>query len=209
MSMLFSHGIIAYNAPEPRLPTFSVRPPMSEIDDRVLAPCVRTMQIIAFALITGVVVFLGIACFQVFIQRDGQPIRQGNELPMLSLMALAMLIGMGTASILVPFAMTRSALQRFGAAPRPKDQESEVITLLNIKQTSMIVSMALLQGAAFFGCIALMIEARPFTLSIVGTAIVSMVIGFPTLGRVRTWVSNQLTQLDRTRNRGQAPIIPR
>jgi hypothetical protein len=216
MSMLFSRAFIAYNAPEPPLPTFSVRPPMSEIDDRVLAPRVRTMQIIAIALIAGVLVFLGIACNQVFVQRQGQPQGQADALPILSLLAVAMLAGGAAVSFVLPMVMTRAALQKIAAGtwqlPQgidPKDLATDVAKLLTVKQTTLIFSLAMLEGPAFLGCIAFLIEARPFTLGLVGVAIAMMLFKFPTEGGIRAWLWNQTNQLEQARQGGHPPVQPR
>jgi hypothetical protein len=187
---------------------------MSEIDDRILAPRVRVMQIIAFALVTGVLVFLGIACFQVFVQRQGQPQGQADALPILSLLAVAMLAGGAAVSFVVPKVMTRAAMQKIAAGiwqlPEgidPKDLATDFAKLLSVKQTALIIGLAMLEGPAFLGCIAFLIEARPFTLGLVGVAIALMLFQFPTEGSVRAWLWNQTNQLEQTRQGGS--INPR
>lgn len=185
---------------------------MSEMDDRVLAPRVRVMQIIAFALITGVVVFLGIACYQVFVQRQGEPAAPIEGLPMISLVAIAMLAGGVVASFVAPTLMTRAALQRIVAGTwqvsegiDPKDQATDLAKLLAVKQTTLIVGMALLEGPAFMGCIAFFTEAQLFTLGIVAVAIVAMLLRFPTDVGVRSWLYEQTNQLQQIRQSGQRP----
>jgi hypothetical protein len=191
---------------------FHEAPAMSESDDRLLAPRVRIMQIIAFALITGVLVFLGFACFQVFVQRQGEPAAPIDGLPMISLVTVAVFAGGVVASFVVPTVMTRAALQRIAAGTRqvpqgtdPKDQATDLDKLLAVKQTALIVGMALLEGPAFMGCIAFFIEAQFFTLGIVAVAIVAMLLRFPTEGGVRNWLYEQTNQLQQIRQSGQRP----
>jgi hypothetical protein len=183
---------------------------MSELDDRVLAPRVRAMQIMAFALITGVVVFLGIACYQVLAQ--GAPATPRDGLPMVSLVAGVVFAGGIMASFAAPTLMTRAALQRIASStwqvPRgtdPKDAATDFAKLLAVKQTTLIVSMALLEGPAFLGCLAFFVEGQFFMLGIVTVAIVAMLLKFPTEGSVRSWLYEQTNQLQHIRQSGQRP----
>jgi hypothetical protein len=185
---------------------------MSEMDDRVLAPRVRIMQIIACALITGVVVFLGFACYQVFVQRQGQPMAPIDGLPMISVVAVAMVAAGVVASFVAPTVMTRGALQKIAAGtfqiPQridPKDMATDFAKLLAVKQTTLIVGLALLEGPAFMGCIAFFLEAQALTLLIVAVPIVAMLLRFPTEGGVRNWLYEQTNQLQQLRQSGQWP----
>ena len=58
-------------------------------DDPLIAKRVRTMQIINFALINGVVVFLAIACYMVYVERQGEGLWPLDALPTLTMSRLS------------------------------------------------------------------------------------------------------------------------
>ncbi len=65
-----------------------------------------------------------------------------------------------------------------------------------MRQTTLIVGLAPLEGTAFLGCIAYLIEANPLALAVVGVAVCLMLYKFPTEGRVRTWLEQQAAVLN-------------
>jgi hypothetical protein len=66
----------------------------------------------------------------------------------------------------------------------------------------MMIGLALLEGAAFLGCIAYLLEARPLALGVVVVAITPMLVNFPTEARVRAWLERQADQLAELRQQG-------
>ncbi|HEX3871020.1 MAG TPA: hypothetical protein VHV77_11320, partial [Pirellulales bacterium] len=71
--------------------------------------------------------------------------------------------------------------------------------LLAVRQVSTIISMALLEGSAFFGCAAYMLESQPWALGVVAAALLLMLVHFPTEGRLRTWLQWQTEELEEMR----------
>jgi hypothetical protein len=165
----------------------------------------RTMQIIAGALLTGVLLFIPIALVHVQLQQKA-PVR---DLPVLSVVAVVMLASCAPLAFLLPAIRTRSALQRIAAGTwqTPPDLDPEQyanvpVRLLFIRQLNLLIGLALLEGAAFMGCIAYMLEAHPISAGVVGVAVGLMVLQFPTRGRVRVWLERQMDQLAQLRRRG-------
>jgi hypothetical protein len=167
---------------------------------------VRVMQIIAGALIAGVVLFLGLVLYLVHGQGNG-PAPAAPGPPMITLVALAMFAGCALMAFLIPAALTRSALRRLadgtwqpppGAAPQSYATTTD--KLLMVRQAGLIIGMALLEGPAFTACIAYLQEAQPPALGVVGAALFLMLWSFPTTGRVRAWVERQSDALEQARN---------
>src|ERR1051325_1414509 len=123
---------------------------MNDTDDILPAGRMPTMQIIAGALIMGVVSFLGVALFLVHQQRQGQGMVPPRDLAILSLMAVVMAVTNIPLSFIVPSLVARAAVARIGAdsgttpvGSPPKAAASVAATLLGVWQTSMIIGMAL------------------------------------------------------------------
>jgi hypothetical protein len=74
--------------------------------------------------------------------------------------------------------------------------------LLAVRQTTLLVSLALLEGVAFSGCIAYLLEAQPLVLGVVLVAVLLLLAYFPTEGRVRSWLERQTDQLVVLRQQG-------
>ena len=98
---------------------------------------------------------------------------------------------------------TRTALRQIasGAWPLPPGADaaafaSDTAKLLAVRQTTMLISWAMVEGAAFFGCIAYLLEAQPFTLAVVGVAVLLMLVDFPTERGVSAWLERQVDQLN-------------
>src|SRR6516165_8837437 len=170
---------------------------MNELDDSAVAQRVRVMQVVAAALLMGVVALLGIAFYRVYGRPDEEaaPV---PETPVLTIVAFVLLAACAGPSLLLPRLQTRKALQQIAAGTwqppaksDPKAFEGDTAKLLAIRQTVMIVSFALLEGPAFLACIAFLIEARPYVFAVVALAVAGMLRRFPTEGGVRAWLSQQ------------------
>jgi hypothetical protein len=165
----------------------------------------RTMQIIAGALLLGDVVFLGVTLYIVLVQNGGQGLVPPTGPPFLSLASAVMLGVCATLAFVIPGVQTRSALQQIlagrGTTPGRASREhvTEGAKLLVVRQTTLIVRLALLNGAAYLGCIAYLQEAHPLGLCVVGIVLVLMLGVFPTDGRVRAWLGHQAQTLEEFR----------
>jgi hypothetical protein len=161
----------------------------------------RVMQIIAMALILGVSSFLGIVLYLVS-QNNGQGMAPNALVPLMSLLAGLFLVIAAVLASIIAAAQTRSMLRQIASGswrppPRtnPNDYHSDAAKLLAVRQTTLIVTLALPEGAAFFGCIAYMLEGQPFVLAIILAALGLMLVHFPTERRVRTWLEQQADRL--------------
>lgn len=163
--------------------------------DKVL----RIMQIIAGALIAGVLSFAGVASFIVFgqapaAQPGGQPpaAPNGSEIIMYLAMAFA------AVAVVLSFVVSNliSAAGVKGVAKMAQDGTStgpkELFgRLLAVAQTKMIVAMALVEGAAFFNLIAFIMTKSMVPPALVGALLLVMAIHFPTKFKLARWLEDQ------------------
>jgi hypothetical protein len=139
------------------------------------------MQIIAGALIAGVVVFLGLVGVLIL---SGQPLGNRDHNPVMSILPFVMLAGCLVAMVIVVRQMEVAGLQRIADV----DAESDLVQLLGLKQTTLIVTLALFEGPAFFGCIALLIEQQLYVIAVPLVALAGMALNFPTRHSIRNWL---------------------
>jgi hypothetical protein len=171
--------------------------------DLSLSSRMRVMQILAGSLVAGSAVFLGIVVFLVW-SNDGKGRGEPAEgaLPLVSLLSLGMLLVNLPIAFVLPAAILRNGLQSLASsAPDkhvippgqagPGGPITDTDFLLAQKQNAMIVSMALFEGASFFGSIAYLLEASPFALAAALGGLVLLLVVFPTRGRVQNWLQQQ------------------
>ena len=182
---------------------------MTTSDDDLIRQRTRTMQIISGALLFGLLVFLGVVFF--LVEGGEQPAakEKASSPPILSIVSIAWLVVSGTLAFLVPGIITRTFLRQlaagrtgdsFLAKGNPHFQNaSETEKLLMIRQTTLIVSQAMLEGAGFLAAIAYLVERNQIGLFVGCAAAVLMIVKFPTAGRVRDWVHFQQTALQEMR----------
>lgn len=158
---------------------------------------VRTMQIIAGAILAGLLIFLGIAVL-IRAQGGGPPPVQ-DRLPVLTLMAGAMLVANGMLALLLPKHNGKQQTRKL-AAERPEAAEDDTGTLLAFYQTQLIIRLALLEGAGFLGGIAYLTEGHPAALGVAGLVVLLMLVSFPTADRVAAGVAELRRQVDEARH---------
>jgi hypothetical protein len=169
---------------------------MSELDD-FLGPRLRVMQIIAATILLGAVAFAVIALSVVWGQNGGRGLAPPAGLPILSVVAAFVLATNGLLAAFFPRVVTRAVVRRIAASldwPPGKDAEfyaEAAAQLLASRQTTMIIALALLEGAAFLGGFAYLLEAQPLALGVVGAAVFLMLLHYPTRDRVRAWIERQ------------------
>ena len=180
---------------------------MSEQDDQLIAKRVFTMQVINLALVMGVVVFLGIVIYMVYGPQQGRGSRPGEELPIISLVAAAMLVPGAILSFLLPGIFVNVALGKIAAGtwrpPQgadPKDFESDAAKLLVARQMGLVIGLALLEGPAFTACVAFLMEAHIWALALAMVALILLLVRFPTQGGMRVWTQEQLDRLNAMRS---------
>jgi hypothetical protein len=168
--------------------------------DKVL----RTMQIIAGALIAGVLMFAGIASFLVLGRAPAaQPGGQPPAAPMDGAniqMYLAMVFAAGAVvmSFVVPNLIGAAGVKRIakmaqdGTSTGPKELFGR---LLGVAQTRMIIAMALVEGAAFFCLISLISTKSIILAAVVAGLLMVMAIHFPTKMKLGRWLEDQQRSL--------------
>ena len=157
----------------------------------------RTMQIIVFALVAGVVAFGVVAVSQAWGQPPGDPF--------LEALAAAFAFAALVARIVVPPIMVRVGRQQIKASSGRNDtgasdddhwtSETER-QLYGVYQMKLIVGTAILEGAAFFSLYAYMMGRHWWSLCVSAALLAAMLAGFPTQGRVEAWVEEQRRSLE-------------
>jgi hypothetical protein len=142
---------------------------------------VRVAQIITIALVMGVVLFGVVALL--FVGALDDP----ADGVILSGMGAGFAVLMFVMHLVIPAQIAR---QQAGTA-----DESQ---LYGVYVTKTIVGLALLEGAAFFNLVALIVEHNWWSLAIAGGLVFWMLAMFPTRTRVDHWVETQqmLNQTD-------------
>jgi hypothetical protein len=142
---------------------------------------VRVAQIITGALVMGVVLFAVVALLFVGALDDSA---DG-----------VILSGMGAAFAVVAFVMHLVIPAQIARQQTRTTEESQ---LYGVYVTKTIIGLALLEGAAFFNLVALIVEHNWWSLAIVGGLVFWMLAMWPTRTRVDHWVETQqmLNQTD-------------
>lgn len=160
---------------------------------------VRTVQIIVGALVTGVLVFAGIAV----LQRINRPPQQEALLAYLGAGFAATALGVRSVIGCITAASFRKRIAS-GSAPiapsiasgNPTDGDR----LLLAFQQKTIIESALVEGAAFFVLVTFLTVGQWWSLGISAVLVVVLLVPFPTFDRVENWVKYQLELLDLERS---------
>jgi F0F1-type ATP synthase membrane subunit c/vacuolar-type H+-ATPase subunit K len=149
----------------------------SELKQRLLG-----MQIVALAMPAGAVMFALVAWY--LLSRRGGPALPDSQV--VSLMAAGFAVMMFFAHLMVPEKAVRAARQRLDSA----DHDD----WYGLYQTRLISALVLLEGAAFFNLVALIVEQQWWSLGIAGGLVLLMLNHFPTQTRVEHWIETQRLQ---------------
>ena len=139
---------------------------------------VRTMQIIAGALIAGVLLFALISVVAI------GALSQDSSGTVVSLVGVFLAVAALVMHRVVPSAIEQQARQ--GASRR-----LSVDQLAGLFRTRLIVGLAILEGAAMLNVVALIIEHNWWSLGITGLLVFWMLAAFPTRTRVDHWIETQ------------------
>jgi hypothetical protein len=165
---------------------------------------VRIMQIIAGALLLGVLSFLAVVLFIRSQQANAPP-----DIPIISLVGVAVLVSNIATALFVPPLVLQGGLRRLAGSRKPsRGGEADTSGLLVLRQTTLILVLALLEGAAFLGIIAYLLEGSAIGLGVAGVAVLVMLFHFPTEDRVRSWVRQQEQRLTNMRLEASAGSRP-
>lgn len=151
----------------------------------------KTCQIIAAALMMGVLVFAGVAytmnpISNPEVEQHGEQAEQPDmdEISFGLLVVSVMGLGVLTARRFVMFTQNR-ALNQMYAESESVDTE----TLMGLFQTRLIVSMAMLEGIAFFALVMFIVEGDVRLFGIATLMLVWMGANFPTNHKLQMWVT--------------------
>jgi hypothetical protein len=168
---------------------------MSDSPTSTLPQRLLVMRIIHAALCMGVVT--ATAVLAVLRQSSNQP---PPPAPVISWFG----IGFAAVAIVLSFVMPRIVvsnwLRQWVATHGPEttgaDDEAPLWTTY---QASLIVGMALLEGAALFQAIAYLSEGQPISLGTVAILLLIMLTRWPTRTGIENWISAQREQIMRMR----------
>lgn len=169
-------------------------PPQPPRLPRDIETVTRTSQIIAIALIMGVVIFSGIA---LVIGQGGQapanaPAPANARVPMLAYIAAGFAVVTVPMSIVLPRLITARELPQIRrAAP-----EEQLPRLWGTFQTRLIVGLALLEGPAFFVIVSYIVDRQLWSMGVAAGLVVLMAMRFPTQYSIEAWVEDQKRLMD-------------
>jgi hypothetical protein len=200
---------------------------MSDMNDPdVLEPITRTCQIIVLALIMGVASFLAIVMFLVPTSINPAPApapaaggpgapalpgMAGTTMPLITYIAVGMGVAGLVLSFVIPSVIVASARRKIAKgtwtppATRDLTQPAQIYPagdtggLAYVYQTQLIIGSALSEGMAFFATIAYMLERNPLALGMALILLASLIIRFPTRGRVNAWIDQEQSKLQKER----------
>jgi hypothetical protein len=143
------------------------------------------LQIICAGLVSAVLIFAGFVLLQ--------PAKAPASEPTLSYVAAAFAAAMLVLSLVMPLVIDRMAASRvprhMGNGGRP-DVDAVAAGLMPQYQTRKIVSMAVLEGAAFMNLAAYWLDRADWSLALIGGLVLLMLLNMPTHERVRTWAKS-------------------
>lgn len=147
-------------------------------------PSILVCQIIAGALMMGVITFAGVTIVSHFNNPPPQPAAGNNDSIMLFIAAFF------TVGALMGRLVYLKIVDR-GMADKIEDREAEELVpedILSAYQTRLIASLAILEGVAFFCLVAFMTEGRWEAFGIAMFLLLMMAMNFPTENKFRNWV---------------------
>jgi len=151
---------------------------------------IRTIQIIVGAMILGIVVFAivglalgGVAQGQSVAPPGGGQAGGLSQPNLLRLIWLVMVAGMLPAGVLLRRMQSGQAVRSVADA-EAIDREA----LLPVYMTMTIISAAMAEGAALFGCVMLLLSGSPMDLIFIALPLLVMLWLFPTPGKWRGFV---------------------
>jgi hypothetical protein len=172
---------------------------MIEPDSPLPKAQLRVMQIIASSILFSSLVVL---CIFVLLGARVGNAQNPPNIPVLSIVAVVLFAIQAPLAYIVPAALSRTAIRRLAALDASQarvDVALDVVMLMNVRLTTLIVGLAMLEGATLVGCIAFLVERTAYGLE---TAVVAMLLQlslYPTEHRVQAWIDEQLSRLEALR----------
>lgn len=158
-------------------------------EDVSLDQRVRVMQIIVAAMALGIVSFMGITIFIRLSQQQAPP-----EMPVLTYIALGYTPIALVLQAILPGMMAAARSQtpeRLEGLAGKGDEVPDVGSLCATYQTLLIISMAIIEGAAFLALIAYLVDGNVLTLGAALVLLAVLLAKFPTVSRVERWIEER------------------
>ncbi|MEQ9410526.1 MAG: hypothetical protein RIK87_22515 [Fuerstiella sp.] len=160
-------------------------PPSTAVEQMALQ-----LKIITLALVSGAVVFMGIALFISKGALVGEP-------------DLLAWIGIGFAAlqavihVVVPNMVANQALNAISSRQlQEADMEARMLLVTPVFLQRHIIACALLEGAAFFNIVAYIVSEFWGSLAVAAACIVLMLLKFPTASTVQWWAQDQVREIE-------------
>lgn len=174
------------------------------------------LQLIVGALVMGALMFLGIVLFLVHFGAAPKGMA-GEPQFLLSYLLVAFSLASLGARIFVPPMIVSAARRRIREGiwrPNPSgtvpiaaqeflERTGDAGRLWYVLLTRTLVAAAILEGVAFFACIAYMLEHSYLSLAIAMTFIAALALHVPTQSGVIHWIEEQLRLLEEERQIGR------
>ncbi len=149
----------------------------------------RTMMIIWFAMVVGVVVF-GVV---VSVMLDGTKPNAGT--PVLTFAGMGMAALMLVLRFIIPDFIARTQFAQTMQTAKTECNEDEEQMLGNFYQVFMvrlIIGLALLEGAAMFNLVAVLVENQRLAFIPIAILLLGMILSIPTKSKLDGWIRNQM-----------------
>jgi len=151
---------------------------------------VRVLQIIVFALVVGVLFFLGFALFTNKFAIGGAP-------DFLCYFGIGFALIVFVAHLVAPGVMQRTGLRGVTKSKlEGKNADQKFMLLFPHRQTATIIACALLEGAAFFNVFAYMRFEYLWSLVTVLVLVVFLVFRMPTLNSAQDWAEQRAQEIE-------------
>jgi hypothetical protein len=151
---------------------------------------IQPIQIIAFAMMQGLMIFAAIAVF--FVVSSDDP---GDE-SSLPVIATAVAAVVTVLRFIVPPMMASGQMRTVRSTMSRDDEQGVEAAAYGVFQTRTIIEDALLEGACFFVLIAFLLSKQWWLLGVAGALVALMIASFPTRGRIEHFIHEQKQQLD-------------
>lgn len=148
----------------------------------------KTIQIIAGALIMGVVTF-GVIVIVVSMEKEP------TEKPFMTYIAIAfgglmLLASTGVSNLLGQLAINHAVKE--GEFTKETTKEDYDQSLLQKFQIKKIIGLAMLEGSAFLAIVCYFMEKNSLSLVTGAVLVLAMIVQFPTTTRINNWIEYQI-----------------
>lgn len=173
-------------------------------DDPKWQTRLRVTQIIAAALLIGLLSFTGVVVY--LVQSGAQPLPQ-NQLFIMTYLTLGLFLLQALLALVMPRKIANYNVQQVAAGTWQMQEQpvaadhfaTDTDKLLAIYQTALIIQLALLEGVGFFACIAYLLEQQVIILVVLGLIVLFLLISFPGQERMRRWIEHQSRRIEEIR----------